>query len=525
MSKTKTKKETMQEISLKSIKIGGTNPRKIYDFNALSELTKSIKENGIIQPLLVRPKEDYFELVCGERRYNASTNLGLDKVPCYVRELTDNQAQEIQLVENLERENVHPLHEAEAMYKLLNSSNYTSKTLADKFAKSESYIVKRLQLVSLINEWKDLFISNNEVKVSHAIIISKQTEDIQRKLLKKAFDWNGKILDVKELNSFINRNYRGELKNANFPFDLKDIVKGKKSCLECLKRTCANKLLFDGIEEEDKCLDLSCFNEKTKAYGVVSLKEKIESGESFLYIKESGSIADEVEELLKGFKLKTYKEYNDFYMRNPDDENAQKAVWVNGSKVGLIEYVELYKTNTGSKKKFEDCTDNEKLIKLKEREERAKELDAEKIYKKIVSSIKELNPITVVSCKKKASIDVLLERYMILSVADYHISQEIYKELGLKSFLNYKSKIEEKMAELAKLTDKQMTYAIRKISFDKYKSDSPKYETGFLLRKLAEEYKEVPIKEIEEEQNEIADKRKARYNERVKEIKKNIKNK
>lgn len=519
MSKLTTKKQQLQVLQLKDIVISTTNPRKIYDFKALEELTSSIKQNGVIQPILVREKKGKFELVCGERRYRASIKAELTEIPCYIKELTDTQVLEIQLIENLEREDVHPLHEAKAIQNLIISTDYKIIDVANKLGKSESFIVKRLQLVNLIEQWQDLFLSNNTIKLSHALLIASQIPQVQIDLLNTAFDFNDTILTVKNLDNHIDRNYHYDLSKAIFSTTDETILeKENSSCISCNKRTNANTLLFDNVELKDKCLDAKCFNLKTQITGFLNVKTVIESGEDIFFLtNNNNSTPTKIEQLINDYKIKTYKIYNDFYK----NENSElKGIWIDGSEIGKIINISLYEFSDGTvKKKLADCTPDEKIQKLKKREKRAKELDAEKIQKKIVASIEEHNVITnnIIS---KEEIDIVLERYMIISNANWHISNELYKELKLTAFTKQNSKVETKFKQLLNLTKEQMIYATRIIAFDNYKRHNPNYDTGYFVRKLAEQYKEVPISDIEKEQKEIATKRQKRVKERLNELKK-----
>lgn len=126
-----------------------TERRKHFDKAALGELADSIKTAGLINPVLVRPVNGHFEIVAGERRFMAAELAGVSEIPATVRELTDEQVLEIQLIENLQREGLHPLSEAEGYDKLIRTHGHTAEEIADKLGKSKAYVYARIKLLAL----------------------------------------------------------------------------------------------------------------------------------------------------------------------------------------------------------------------------------------------------------------------------------------------------------------------------------------------------------------------------------------
>lgn len=141
--------ETVEKISLKEIKVNPFQPRKIFDEAALNELAESIKEHGVLQPIIVRRKGKSFEIVVGERRFRGSKIAGLSEIPVVVRELTDQQMMEIAILENLQREDLTPIEEAEAYQNLMESLNLTQEQLAFRLGKSRPHIANHIRLLSL----------------------------------------------------------------------------------------------------------------------------------------------------------------------------------------------------------------------------------------------------------------------------------------------------------------------------------------------------------------------------------------
>ena len=280
------KSATLEIITIGQIDVSKTNPRKSFDEKALKELTESIKEHGILQPILVRPKLDiqsdmeHFELVCGERRYRAAILAGLEEIPVNVRVLTDDEAFELQIVENLERKDVHPLDEADAFKKMLDSGKYTITDIAAKMAKPESFIVQRLKLVDLIDNVRADFIAGH-IGIGHAILIARCDEFQQLDIYKNAQPYNdnyaidyGTIKDLKETiedDSYLLTDAKFSLEDTN--------LNNTCACSACPKRSGANPLLFKDIQE-DRCFDKDCFDSKTDSFVEKEVAKIISEGKN-----------------------------------------------------------------------------------------------------------------------------------------------------------------------------------------------------------------------------------------------------
>ena len=169
------------EIKISEIRSNPYQPRKIFDEEALNELASSIKEHGIVQPILVKKSIKGYELVAGERRTKAAKIAGLETVPAIVKDFDDEQMMEIALIENIQRENLNPIEEAMAYDSILKSSNITQDELAKKFGKSRSYITNSLGLLRLPDDTKK-YVEDNKLSMSHARALSKldDTEQINR---------------------------------------------------------------------------------------------------------------------------------------------------------------------------------------------------------------------------------------------------------------------------------------------------------------------------------------------------------
>jgi ParB family chromosome partitioning protein len=163
-----------RDLPIDSLTESPNNPRKSFDETSLNELAASIKAHGILSPLVVRPVNHHFEIVAGARRYRAAQLAGLETAPVRVVELTDAQAIEASIVENLQRRDVHPLDEAHgfAILMRLEEPKYTIEQIGAKCGKNPSYVAARLRLTELAAPVAEAF-ARNEIGVGHALLLAK----------------------------------------------------------------------------------------------------------------------------------------------------------------------------------------------------------------------------------------------------------------------------------------------------------------------------------------------------------------
>ena len=161
------KAENSNEVKVTDIRPCAFQPRTNFDGEALQSLCDSIKEKGILQPLLVRSKNGKYELIAGERRWRAAQMAGLERVPVIIKELSDQETLEIALIENLQRENLSAIEEAEGLNRLMHEYEYTQDVLGKVIGKSRSYIANSLRLLSLPEEVRRM-IAENKLSAGHA---------------------------------------------------------------------------------------------------------------------------------------------------------------------------------------------------------------------------------------------------------------------------------------------------------------------------------------------------------------------
>lgn len=170
------KNDGITEIPLNEIRSNPYQPRVMFDAESLEELANSIKEHGIIQPIIVKKSIKGYELVAGERRTRAARLAGLTSIPAIIKEFNDLEMMEIALIENIERENLNPIEEAKAYENILKINNITQEELAKKFSKSRSYITNMLGLLNLPEQTIKL-VEMKELSMGHARALSKLEDE------------------------------------------------------------------------------------------------------------------------------------------------------------------------------------------------------------------------------------------------------------------------------------------------------------------------------------------------------------
>ncbi len=173
--------DSVVELKINDISPNDGQPRKDFDEGALEELAESIKENGVIQPIIVQKKGSGYRIVAGERRWRASRIAGLKVIPAIVRELTDQQTMEQALIENIQREDLNPIEEAMAMQNLLSTHKMTQEQLAKKLGKPRATIANTIRLMNIDESLID-FIRNGDLSAGHAkALLSLKDPEDQRK--------------------------------------------------------------------------------------------------------------------------------------------------------------------------------------------------------------------------------------------------------------------------------------------------------------------------------------------------------
>ncbi len=187
------------EVHLSEIRPNPYQPRKEFDEKALDELAESIKEHGIIQPIIVRKSIKGYELVAGERRLRASEKAGLPKIPVVIREFSNEQIMEIALIENLQRENLNAIEMAIAYDKLMKHLSLTQEELAKKVGKSRPHVANFLRLMQLPQEIQN-YVSRGTLSMGHArALLSVDDDDIKLKIAQEVIKKDLSVRQVEEM--------------------------------------------------------------------------------------------------------------------------------------------------------------------------------------------------------------------------------------------------------------------------------------------------------------------------------------
>ena len=213
------KKQEIININLDDIIPNRFQPREIFDERALKELALSIKEHGVIQPIIVRKVNEKYEIIAGERRYKASAIAGLTKIPAIVRELDDKESSKVALLENLQRKNLNPIEEARTYQKILELDEMTQEELAKTMGKSQSSVANKLRLLSLDDEVQDALLKE-KISERHArTIASIKDEEKQKELLRNVID---NKMNVRQLEEEINRMNQDKSEDDIIPKDINE---------------------------------------------------------------------------------------------------------------------------------------------------------------------------------------------------------------------------------------------------------------------------------------------------------------
>lgn len=359
-----------ENIAIDFIVPSPTNPRQSFDQVALEQLAESISKVGVTVPILVRPIDDgvsvyphpEYELVSGHRRLKAAAIAGLETIPAIVRDLSDEEALDVQMVENLQRADLHPMDEAAGYQVLIDAAKQrgavlTQEELGHKVGKPVSYVAQRVKLLDLEPTAREVFAAGH-INVGHALILARLTPDLQEQGLRRIFDPNKQHAKVKDLAEVIERaresaamsprspeaarpvtelkqwvKYEVELDLGQAPWDLadEDLNPPAGSCNACPKRSGNNPALFaEMVAGEDRCLDPDCFDAKAKEFVQITATRTSAGGKPILKLVNTWSHAP-----LEGTE-KTIKRGQWVDAKKGDCPDTREGVMTVGSDMGKV---------------------------------------------------------------------------------------------------------------------------------------------------------------------------------------------
>ena len=342
---------------------GRYQPRKRFDDQTMTQMAASIKTHGVMQPVLLTVQPNgKFELVAGERRWRGAKAAGLDSIPAVVRELTLMQVLELQAIENIQREDLHPLEEAQSYDLLLHppegEAGYTIEQIADKVSKSPTHVRRMLTLAKLIPQAQDAFMAG-QINQTTALAIARMPVTMQGQAFPKIMATRpseDKPVLHKDADRILQTSFMLRLKAAPFPTRDATLVVVAGECHHCPKRTGANPDLFADVPEADTCTDPDCFamkvvahNERRKAEATAAGIQVIEGQEARALLKLGDSSSqltgdyvymDEPLEDLTGSKLSLAKLLGTLLapsalFEHPKDETLREIVQVSKARQAL----------------------------------------------------------------------------------------------------------------------------------------------------------------------------------------------
>lgn len=557
-------------------------PRRFFDETALSELTESVKVNGVIQPIMLRPNGDIgYMVVCGERRYRASIAAGLTEIPAVVRELTNEQALELQIIENLQRKDVHPMEEAVAFRSLLDQKKFSILEIASRVGKSVFYVRQRLKLNDLTPEWQQIFF-NNVINLRDALLVCPLPEKAQEAVY-LAFESKLKVPGAKvQLDTWTMDKFKGDLNDAAFDLNDSSLFTSAGACSNCQYNTSVS-LLFPDHANAPRCMNTSCFKTKSELHLEKALKEAQEDpsvvlinnmwhGDNDLVkrlIKEGHAVlkrhddfekvdmpeAPDLDQLKEEYEYeteegeKTFSEIEEEFKELQVSYDAEMQIYnqkinsgkyvrgfiVNGSsnEVGKYIYVDLKKKPSNKSKDAAPSSTGSgnddvksEIDRISKREERNCELDGIKIHIGILEQLKNCKELNLPSLLHQ-SIDRGLMVYLLLESGGYSFRDEIRKKL--KGFPKRPESRNQYHADyfqsLSKTTDDQLAFIVRRLAYEKFGNRNLQYgiNTDDTTMFLIAGYLGIDIKALEEEQGQKVAKRKIKVSQRIVELKAQLK--
>ncbi len=334
----KLKSEPIVDVKLESITPRGGN-REIgsIDETELLGLAESMKEIGLQHPIVIRPfhyedidssmeaPEHDYEIVAGERRWRAAAKIGWSTIPAVIREMTDAEAEQARVVENIQRASLNALDEAQS-FKTLAENGMPIAEIAGRIGRSVKYVAGRMKLYSLAPEARKVF-DEGKMTVGAAVNLARLPEPAQKKIM-KAYGFGGGIRTAEEVDSWVR--YNGSMQSLDkVPFDLTDSELFPKAgpCIGCPKRVGTDPTLFDDMEE-NLCMDSKCLRKKWNKH-----IDRLADGKD-VEVRILGQTHYAYRTVLP-----TGKYEHDFERCKKADEGSMKAMWVTGDKTGKTFYV------------------------------------------------------------------------------------------------------------------------------------------------------------------------------------------
>lgn len=523
-------------VTLANIQPSGFNPRKHFDETSLYELAESIKQQGVLQPVTVRPiaGTDRYEIVFGERRYRASVIAGREEIPAIISELSDEAAEEMAITENLQRKDVTPVEEAAAYQRLIEGGHHTVQTLAVLFGKNENYIRTRLKFTALIPEIATL-LEADEITISVAAEICRYGEDIQCEVYEKHLQdegtynsWRG--LKAADVARRIEQNFTTDLRYYHFD---------KTECATCAHNT-NNLLLFcDG--GCGHCANRTCLAEMNASFLMERAVQIVRNQPTVSLCRDRYTTNETVVERLvaSGYEVEALERYTAFpncpkepvagnfndperyeearsrygqqwadYMEQEEEinrrsETGEITVY---AKIGQKEITFCYVENvTGTRAEDGTPAPLSPVEKLDKQDERNKEIALERTVEDTKQQILEAD---ITGGKFSADEDTMLYFFLLSSLRKEH-----FTAVGIAEDKQYITD-EDKMGIIGNLTVRMKTIIRRDFLVANFKGAHGNNTVATLLLDFARRHMPEELANIEREYNGVYEKRHQRIEEK-----------
>lgn len=218
-------------VNITKIEPNREQPRKNFDEDALEELAESIKQFGLLQPILVQDRKSYYEIIAGERRWRAAKKAGLKEVPVIIKNLTDQEIVEISLIENIQRENLNPIEEAIAFKRLLTEFHLKQDEVAERVSKSRTAVTNSMRLLKLDERVQQMLI-DDMISTGHArSLLAVEDKELQYRLAQRVFDEKLNVRDVEKLMKSMTKEAKTDKKENKNEFVYEDFAEKMKALL------------------------------------------------------------------------------------------------------------------------------------------------------------------------------------------------------------------------------------------------------------------------------------------------------
>jgi len=571
-----------KDLPIDQISFSPFNYRKLFSEKDLQDFAAEILQHGIISPLTVRPlPSGNYELVAGERRMRAAKIAGLMVVPVVIKDYNDEQVREIQLAENLQRENPHPMHEAFAIGYMQKAGKKTDEISA-RLGKSKQFIYMRIKLLALIEPIQEIFL-NDVINLQDAIEIARVSAESQIEFFNSyCREWKKRRnFEINNLENKLDQ-FKYDLKEAPFNTKDKNLIPDAGACNVCESNTATLKTLFPEFAKQAICNNRACYHKKCAAHFTIEFTSAfLEHAPDALIF--NGDLSDSITALIQSVKgageLSAYSRY-DIDIVNPPEmpvtEDYISEEEIDGEEVsqfdekGFNEALEEYEEEleqytvlmqSGKLQKgllvmensirvlafspekqaarnaghtvtakevqtsLKSGTATTELLeaeieRLNNKEARAKQLDREKVQLVIHEKFSsEIESVSNITSLTTA--DQVAARLLIYQSLNYYTRGKVGAQLFTSTENEEKEESQMLYEKLAALTDNQYSYLIRNAIACQADSKFPLNSTGFFLYKQAEGAG-LNIESIEHLQEQKAMQRQGKQEEKIRELENQI---